>query len=391
MIISILGMAGEFNGEETTAYYGCKSLKKESKDYRNSTDVLLKNYDDDFYLLGTEDAITLQKRVLDTQNKSVKFLPVDINNLDEVFEKVFELISKANNQKVILDITHGFRDQSISAIFSATLHLFLNQSNIEVIFAKQVVIHQKYEYMLLNDYINLTQLSLLLTGFIRTLNFVNSVEIDGLNTLAFENFSKALLSNDFAKLQSSYLNLSATLTQAKKNPKFAHLKEVFGQIENELKEFKGFDKKEIYEKYMILAKLMSGKNYYLLSLTYLFESVRLYGTYSFYKNRVINDYAWNNFDMYGLNRDVMSCIGQKEFGDDYRPTFYDRNNINFYEKNSAVFELVAKEYIKLRELRNSLTHINNKTSQPNIKKDLEDLLNSIEMIISDDVLKNIKR
>jgi len=390
MIISILGMAGEFQGKATTAYYGCEALEKESKDYRNSTDVLLQNYDDDFYLLGTKEAIELQKGILDTENKKVEFLSVDIDNLDEVFEKVFELISKADTQKVLLDITHGFRDQSISAIFSATLHHFLNQSNIEVIFAKQVVMHKKYEYMLLNDYINLTQLSLLLTGFIRTLNFVNSVEVDGLNTLAFENFSNALLSNDFKKLKSSYLNLSATLKQAKENKKFAHLKELFSQIEYELNDFNGFEKKEIYEKYMILAKLMSKKNYYLLSITYLFEAIRLYSTYLFYRNRVIGQYAWDNFDMYGLNRDVMSCICQKEF-EDYRPTYYDRNNSNFYGKNSEIFEKIASEYKKLRELRNNLTHINHKESQPNIKKDLEGLLNNIDRLISDNILKNIKR
>ena len=388
MIISILGMAGEFNGKATTAYYGCTSLTKESKDYRNSTDVLLKNYDDDFYLLGTTDAINLQKRVLDTQNKSVKFLPVDINNLDEVFEKVFELISKAESEKVILDITHGFRDQSISAIFSATLHLFLNQSNIEVIFAKQITMHTKYEYMLLNDYINLTQLSLLLTGFIRTLNFVNSVNVEGLNTLAFENFSKALLSNDFKKLQSSYLNLSATLEQAKKNKKFAHLRELFEKIENTLIDFRGFEKKELYEKYMVLANIMFEKNYYLLSLTYLFEAIRLYASYSFYKKNIINNYRWNNINMYTLNSEVITCITQKEFGERYRKTRYDKND--FYHKNLKSFEKIALEYKKLRELRNNLTHINHKESQPNIKGALKILLDEVGQLINSDILKNLE-
>jgi hypothetical protein len=48
MIISILGMAGEFKGKFTSAYYGCEILGKESKEYRNSTDVLVQNYDDKF-------------------------------------------------------------------------------------------------------------------------------------------------------------------------------------------------------------------------------------------------------------------------------------------------------------------------------------------------------
>ncbi len=390
MIISILGIAGEFNGKPSSAYYDCGALEKESKEYRNSTDVLIQNYNDEFYLLGTKEAIKLQKRILDTSTKKTKFILIDINNLDEVFEKVFELISKANNQKVILDITHGFRDQSISAIFSATLHLFLNQSNIEVIFAKQITAYKKYEYMLLNDYINLTQLALLLTGFIRTLNFVNSVKVEELNTLAFENFSKALLSNDFKKLQSSYLNLSTTLLQAKKNKKFANLKELFEQIEDILKEFKNFDKKEIYEKYIILANLMFSKNYYLLSLTYLFEAMRLYCSYSFKRNKIISFSYWNRNDKYKINQTIIGFISQK-YINNYISTFYDKKYPTLFNKNQLLFDDVAKEYQKLKDLRNNLTHINPEKSQPNIKKDLNKLLKNIGALINKDILKNLKK
>ncbi len=390
MIISILGIAGEFNGKPSSAYYDCGALEKESKEYRNSTDVLIQNYNDEFYLLGTKEAIKLQKRILDTSTKKTKFILIDINNLDEVFEKVFELISKANNQKVILDITHGFRDQSISAIFSATLHLFLNQSNIEVIFAKQITAYKKYEYMLLNDYINLTQLALLLTGFIRTLNFVNSVKVEELNTLAFENFSKALLSNDFKKLQSSYLNLSTTLLQAKKNKKFANLKELFEQIEDILKEFKNFDKKEIYEKYIILANLMFSKNYYLLSLTYLFEAMRLYCSYSFKRKKIISFSYWNRNDKYKINQTIIGFISQK-YINNYISTFYDKKYPTLFNKNQLLFDDVAKEYQKLKDLRNNLTHINPEKSQPNIKKDLNKLLKNIGALINKDILKNLKK
>jgi len=169
------------------------------------------------------------------------------------------------------------------------------------------------------------------------------------------------------------------------------LRKLFEQVEDTLIEFKKFSIKELHDKYLILAKLMYNKNYYLLSLTYLFEAIRLYSSYSFYKNRIINNHAWNNFDRYGLNRDVMSCITQKEFGDNYRPTYYDRNNSNFYEKNSDNFSKVAVEYKKLKDLRNSLTHISYEQSQPNIKSDLRNLLNSIEDLIKNDILKMVNR
>ncbi len=393
MIISILGMAGrDRENNKITAYYDCDVLDKKSGEYFNATDFLIRNYNDIFYFLGTKEAIDFQKKLVNFKNKTVEFITIEHNSLDDIFENVYRLISKTkDNEKVLLDITHGFRHQPISAIFSATLHKFLNQSQLDIIFAKQGLNFNEYEYIYLTEYIEMTQLSLLLTGFIRTLNFVNSIEIENLNTLAFEKFSRALLSNDFKSLVASYKNLEITLEQAKTNKKFNHLRELFAQVEETLIEFKGFENKEFHEKYIILAKLMFDKNYYLLSLTYLFEAIRLYSSYSFYKNGVINNYAWNNFDKYGLNKDVMSCITQKEFGEKYKPTYYDKNNINFYTKNTEAFDKIAIEYKKLKDLRNSLTHINHEESQPNIKSDLRNLINSIEIIISTDVLKKITK
>lgn len=389
MVVSILGMAGrDREKNRITAYYDSDVLDKKSGNYHNSTEFLIRNYKDDFYFLGTKEAITFQKELLDFTEKSVKFIEIEHNSLDDIFENVYGLISDTkDNEKVLLDITHGFRHQPISAIFSATLHKFLNQSQLDIIFAKQGFNQSEYEYIYLNEYIEMTQLSLLLTGFIRTLNFVNSVEIENLNTLAFEKFSRALLSNDFKGLESAYKNLEITLQQAKGNKKFDHLKELFEQIEETLFEFKEFATKEFHEKYLILAKLMYKKNYYLLSLTYLFEAIRLYASYSFYKNRIINNHAWQNFDQYKLNSDVMSCICQKEFGDKYKPTYYDKNN--FYDKNDTVFHKVALEYKKLRTLRNTLTHINHDESQPNIKSDLRNLIESIQELIQDDILQDI--
>ena len=392
MIISILGMSGmnKEKTEKTTAYYDSEILRKESGNYYNATDFVLKNYNDNFYFIGTEKAINFQKSLLDYNEKQVEFLEIEDNSLDDIFEKVFNLISKAkDNEKVLLDITHGFRHQPISAIFSATLHKFLNNSNLEIIFAKQIKEFQEYEYIYLTDYIEMTQLSLLLTGFIRTLNFVNSVNIEGLNTLAFEKFSRALLSNDFKALVSAYKNLKATLSQAKNNKKFNHLRELFIQIEDTLSTIEGFENREIYEKYLILSRLMFDKNYYLLSLTYLFESIRLYSSYSFYKNRIIARNYWENTDQYKINSTVMSFISQKEFGENYKETFYDKHYNNLYSKNEQNLEVVANSYKQLRKLRNTLTHINHNESQPNIKNELKTLLDNIESIINNDTLKRI--
>ncbi len=389
MIISILGMSGKDREKinKTTAYYDCGALGKESGDYHNATDMLLKNYNDTFYFLGTQKAIDFQKELLEYREDKVEFIPIEDNSLDDIFEKVYELISKAKKEKVILDITHGFRHQPISAIFSATLHRFLNESSLKIIFAKQIVEFKEYEYILLNEYIDITQLSLLLTGFIRTLNFVDSIKIEGFETLAFSNFSKALLSNDFLTLENSYKNLTATIQRAKRDKRFDHLKELFEEIEKTLNVFKEMP---IYKKYLIISNLMFEKNYILLSLIYLFEAIRFYCKDSFFKKKIINDYAWKNFDSYKLSQDVISFITQKEIKN-YKPNFYDKTFKTLYQNNSKLFEEITKEYISLKKLRNNLTHVNSEKHSPDIKIKLQKQLQSISNIIEKDILKELKK
>jgi len=388
MIISILGMSGMHNDKKTTAYYDCKMLGKNSGDYYNSTDMLLKNYDDDFYFLGTQKAIDFQKDLLDYPESKVEFLEIKDNNLDDIFENVYELISKAKGEKVILDITHGFRHQPISAIFSATLHRFLNESDLQIIFAKQVVEFKKYEYILLNEYIDITQLSLILTGFIRTLNFVDSGKIEGFETIAFSKFSKALLSNDFLTLESSYKNLIVTVERAKTDKKFDHLKELFEEIEKTLSVFQDFKVLPLHRKYLIVANLMFEKNYILLSLTYLFEALRFYCSEAFDKNGITCKRSQAKNNNYTINQDVITFITQKTIPE-YRENCYDKNFRSLYASNRELFQDISKEYEGLRKLRNNLTHVNSERHSPDIKTKLEKQLSVIGKIIGDDILSQL--
>ena len=390
MIISILGISGmdKEKVNKTTAYYDCKALHKKDGNYHNATDMLLKNYDDEFYFLGTQKAIDFQKELLDYPEDKVTFLEIKDNSLDDIFEKVYQLISDAHGDEVILDITHGFRHQPISAIFSATLHRFLNQSNLKIIFAKQIVEFKEYEYILLNEYIDITQLSLMLTGFIRTLNFVDSVKIEGFETVAFSNFSKALLSNDFLTLESSHKNLLATVQRAKSDKKFDHLKELFEKIEETLEVFKDFKELPLYKKYLIVANLMFEKNYTLLSLTYLFEALRFYCSDSFKNNNILCTRKEEKNNNYTINQEVISFITQRTFYE-YRKNCYDENFKNLHTANIGVFQKISKEYDTLKKLRNNLTHVNSQIHSPDIETKLQKQLQTITNIIEKDILKDI--
>lgn len=391
MIISILGLSGmnKDKTEKSTAIYDAKILDKNSSEYHNATHFLLENYPDEkFYFLGTKTAIDFQKKLLNCPEDKVTFLPIQDNSLDDIFEKVYKLISKAKEEEVILDITHGFRHQPISAIFSATLHRFLNKSKLKIIFAKQIKEHKEYEYILLNEYIDITQLSLMLTGFIRTLNFVDSGKIEGFETVAFSNFSKALLSNDFLTLQSSQKNLLSMVERAKKDTRFDHLKELFEEIEETLSVFQDFGIQPIYKQYLIVANLMADKNYILLSLTYLFESIRFYCSDSFKDKGFVCQREKKKDKMYNINQEVITFITQSSLID-YRKNCYDINFKTLYEANKKLFLKITNEYKTLRTLRNNLTHVNSEKHSPDIQTKLEKQLKTIGKIIEDDLLKEL--
>ncbi len=86
----------------------------------------------------------------------------------------------------------------------------------------------------------------------------------------------------------------------------------------------------------------------------------------------------------------MSFITQKEFKEYYKPTYYDNRYPKLYENNRDIFEKIALQYKELRNLRNTLTHINYEKPQPNIKNNLKNLLSNIENLINTDILKEIK-
>lgn len=391
MIISILGTAGkDRDNNPTKAYYDASSIGKENGNYYNATHFLLENYKDEkFYFLGTKKAIEYQKGLIDLNRDNITVEEIEDNNLEEIYEKVYDIIYNSN-ESIILDVTHGFRHQPLSAIFAATLNKFINSEvDLKIIFAKQIEAFKKYEYIYLDSYIDITELSLLLTGFVRTLNFVNRLEIKDFNTASFEDFSKALLANDFKKLQEAYKELKETLTNASHNPKFTHLNNLFKDIQNTLSPLDRFESQEIYEKYLTLSELMYNKHYYLLSLTYLFEAIRLYCSYSFFNKGVITKQYWDKTDIYKINSDIMYFITQESY-ENYQKNFYDKNFPSLYQNNRNKFKKISDIYNKLRKLRNSLTHINPNSSNPNIDRDLKQLIDNIKDIIEKDILKDLK-
>lgn len=397
MIISILGIAGaKFDHEKclpkkengkilySKAFYNASVLNKNSNSYCNSTHFLLENFDDKFVFIGTKCAIKFQKEILHKYilDKDIIFKEVEDNSLDDIFEEVFELLE--NYENIILDITHGFRHQPIMAIFASTLSQFLNRKDLKIIFAKEEEKNKKYSYIYLDEYIEITQLSLLLTGFIRTLNFIGVKNLTLINSQVFENFSEALLSNDIKGVEKYYKKLDKELWRLKKREDLKHLENLLDMIYKELSILRNFEHFDIYLKYFILSKMTIEKNYLIVSITYIFESLREYCSFRF--ENITKNIRFRN--SYEKNTEVMDTVCNIKRN--RKENKIQKKFKYIYEKNRSQFKRVAKVYKEVKDIRNELAHINRDKSFNDIKNQIKDIIVQIENLFADKVLENIR-
>ena len=384
MIISILGTAGrDFKSKEKVSFfYDCSCLGKESGDFCNSLEMLLDRFPvDEGYFIGTEVAIEFQKSLLEFDEKRHHFIPVEDDSLDDIFEKILELLQEEQGE-TILDITHGFRHQPIMAIFASTLSQFLERKALKIIYAKEKERLRSYQYIYLDEYIEITQISLLLTGFIRTFNFIPVSNMKLLNNKVFEDFSKSLLSNDLRGVERNYKLLQEELVMLKSNGDLKHISNLFEKVEKELRPLAMFAPLSPFQKYIFLSKMMVSKNYLVVSLAYIFESLREYCSYRFEDICVDIEFK----DAYQRNDNVMKTIGN------YRKENMILNRYpHLYHRNKAAFKKVNKLYNKLRKRRNALAHINTTSNFEDIKQDLKEMIERVEKLYNSNSLAHIAR
>lgn len=384
-IISILGTAGrDFKTKEPSlVHYDCAIFSRECGEYHNATDVLLQHYDDVFYFIGTQFAIDFQKKLLNFRGRECHFVVVQDDSLDDVFEKVLELL--ATHDDVLLDVTHGFRHQPIMAIFASTLSQFLERKSLQIVYAK-VLDNTHYEYIYLDNYVEISQISLLLTGFIRTLNFIPVHNMKLVNNKVFENFSKSLLANDLRGVQKHYTLLQNELKKLEGNVALSHLSELLAKVKDELKVLDGFNGLEKHKKYLVLSSMTVEKNYLVVALAYVFESLRTYSDVCF--EEIVKD-VWYKND-FNKKQDIMNAItnADKHNGDNSNKIY--KKHKGFYEKNKTKLDRVSRVYLDIRKLRNTLAHINEHKEFDDIKKMILGYIFKVESIYRDDVLRHLK-
>ncbi len=403
-VITILGIQGGYVDNSKNVRFSNFDHKadyifeNETKEYFNTLPLLIEKYSSyEIIPIFTVDAKLFNQEVL---KKGYSNLEVDFNDRhfikdDKNFEDIFKIINEAicSYDEVIVDVSHGFRHLPILMIVDLIIQNFQNTEKIsKILFAKEIKKHDKeekglYEIIDLKEYLDLANISFILTTFEKNYTVASHIKSNNYKNLieklnSFSNDLMALNQNNLFKKTSK--DLIAELDKIKNVSIIKQADDLKKAIEK-LTDYEG---KKRYETYFNLAKDLYEKKYMLLSLSLLYESMRLYAKSQIkksHKDIVEKVETMFNRDLYAIgdyivklkNKNAKWSNTAKHKGKDIK-TLIDEEEFNKI-KNSFPKSLIEEEFQnfpyslidKVADTRNNLAHANsdNRTFK-DIEKDI---------------------
>lgn len=394
-IIAILGLAGKNrDGSLTKSTYSKDNNLKISElkngEFINSTHCLIESFGESatYTLMGTSDSIAFQQSIFANlpQCKAIfdKYPPVESSDIEDIFHQILESIKEAKEDNIILDITHGFRHQPIIASFASTLGQINTQKSITLLFAKEIVPREKYQYISLEKYSQISLITLSLQTFVQTLsvpqNIVDKKEYPFIDTLT--RFSNALHANAFAQIFGQLNEAKNELQKIKNSVRFGGLEKILDEVERILEAFETIKNiKEQYKQYYEISRFMNEKGYYLIAITYIKEAIPLYVSHK------LKDFTKRNVRPYDKSKAIEEMIK----GNPLDRTVFD--DVDYLDKKlkKQNFDGLKMMIENISKIRNDLAHINPKPKElTEIKKSLNSTLEDFKnKCLIQDCLKNL--
>lgn len=376
-IILILGTSGDKSIKHT---YIFQDKQQEYRNKRhNSTDFFL-SLEQQYTILGTKESFEHQLKIFVDHPKYYAILEhfnnqahyIDPNDPETLFDKILETLKSLTDKTILIDITHGFRDQPLLATLAALIAKVNFQNKIQLIYARDISptnqppqTPKQYRYEMLDEYINIGLKSFLLTSFIQTLT-IPKINIQDKLIEMLQNFSQDLHKNNFNNLFSTSLESLKTELQKDKTKALEELILQIKDITNDFETIKS--KKYEYEKFYEMATLMLAKNYYLIAATYATETLPRYIKHYFSKHNILTQNAKKNqIDEYTIHNAINQFITSDTQND--KIFNYEKASL-FKDKHKKSFETFVKILRGIRKERNNLAHIGSSNAKNNLPQHL---------------------
>ena len=430
-IITILGIIlPPKEGQEKAKYYFSEdlnekfSLKKER--YTNMLPLLLDNFQEygDIKSIYTNLSKNRQNKVLNYEEleynieKNGQFISENIDdeeaNYSYFLDKYNEMIEEYD--KVIIDVSHGFRHFPILAVINLIIQNIKNPEKIEYIFfAKEVKQFKEYEIIDLKEYLELANLSFMLSSFNQNYTVSNNIKFTNPQYQKIANelvdFSNHFLSNSLKPLIEGKLieNIIDNLEALQEEKSVKNFKGYIVKIIEHLEDIRQLKHESDWKKLYTLSKIMDKRGYQLNAITLLFEAIGVYCLESLSNIEVIgkrareyNNYIktqrkplhiYSTYTMINQSRTIVKI--RDRFKVDDKRFFIGTEDL----KNIIVDYLGTvdnlNKFIKLIEnleaLRNNLTHGNTSFTLKDVKKIyIKNLENFKKFVIDEDILSGSK-
>ena len=386
-MITILGKAGELDNHTKAKYY-FEWKKEVQKEYFNIFPLLIENFSKRYEIVPiyTKDAQNANIKVLKKEN--LEFNSFNSNCLirdDKDFKNIFKIINEtiASYVVVIVDVYHGFRHLPILMIVDLIIQNFQDTQKIKkILFAKEIQAFKEYEIIDLKEYLELANISFVLTTFEKNYTVASHIKSVKYSKLLKElnDFSNDLMALNIGNL----LKISIVLIEELDKIDDISIKTQAETLKLVIQQLTDFKNKKRYLVYYQLSKNLFEKEYMLLSLALLYESIRMY-IKSYIKNKYIDlveDIELQlNYDLYKI-------------GSFFKNLSW-RNYSQFQNQNKTNLNIIESDYIKLAnsypkhlnqlysdidKKRNNLAHANSNGKFEDIKKSIKELIINYEKL-----------
>ncbi len=293
--------------EEKALYYFSKDLLDKfklsdlKKRYVNMFPLIIDTFSKEYEIkpIYTKQSKEIQQSLLDYKKidfdieKNGLFISENIDDKEAEYSyflnKVNLLIKEYDS--VIVDVTHGFRHFPILATINLIIENIQDPKKIEaIIFAKEIEQFKKYEIIDLLEYLELANLSYMLSTFNQNYTISNNISFknrvyDDLSK-ELKNFSDHLLSNSLKHLIEGSMidNILDSFKVLKQKEDIVDFKNFLIEIEKHLKEIKKLKEKKEFIRLYKISKMMDKRGYLLNAITLLFEATGFYCAEGIYQN-----------------------------------------------------------------------------------------------------------
>lgn len=382
----------------TSDFYRVFGIEKHQEERKmwSATECLLKEFNNDnfdFTLYGTKVSNEKQSPIYTEfkitpkefdQKEYSKFLGDLINDLKNDF-------NSNQYKKIIVDITHGFRDNTILAIFAGLIQTNINKDfKINFIVAKEIIQHQEYEFISLDEYIENMVMSNVLSTFKQCLK-VPDYNLHNPLYLALKGFSDALFKNQIQDINKNLKNLF----YYERNPiqSLANLQTLIDEIMQELKGLNNVNIKsagngKIKPKrafYYELAVLYKKHDYFLNCVQFLLESIYLHIFNEFKQqlNRTENEYCYSE---YQAIRDFLFSFEETKPNVNQNNHKYTKYK-DLYPDDIKLFNSLINLAREIADLRHRMSHCDafSDDYENNYKTRIEGFFNSYNKIFSNNL------